>query len=177
MPSWVGGVLLAVFFLFLLLLVFYRSFVAPVIVLGVVPLGMVGSLTFLNATGSSVNMVSIMGILMTIGIVTSNSIILVNRYIEHLREGMTVKNAILTGSRERIRPILITSISAIAAMIPVSINWGVGAENSLPLARAVIGGLGLATPLTLFLIPLAFSIAMERARPIQSLSSRGGPRR
>ncbi len=171
------GILLAVFFLFLLLLVFYRSFVAPVIVLGVVPLGMVGSLTFLNATGSSVNMVSIMGILMTIGIVTSNSIILVNRYIEHLREGMTVKNAILTGSRERIRPILITSLSAIAAMIPVSINWGVGAENSLPLARAVIGGLGLATPLTLFLIPLVFSIAMDRTGPIPSPTGGGGSRR
>lgn len=165
------GILLAVFFLFLLLLVFYRSFIAPGIVLGVVPLGMVGSLTFLFLTGSSVNMVSIMGILMTIGIVTSNSIILVNRYIEHLRKGMTIRAAVLTGSRERIRPVLITSLSAVAAMIPVSFNWGVGAENSLPLARAVIGGLGLATPLTLFLIPLVFSIVMERFGTIPFPSS------
>ncbi|MHB1606260.1 MAG: efflux RND transporter permease subunit [Leptospirales bacterium] len=156
-----NGVLLAIFFLFLLLLVFYRSFLAPLVVLGVVPLSIVGSLFYIVVTKSSVNLVSMMGTLMTIGIATSNSIILVSRYLEHHRNGMPLRQAILTGSRERVRPVMITSLSAIFAMVPVSFRWGVGSDNTIPLARAVIGGLGIATPLTLIVIPLISFTVMK----------------
>lgn len=156
------GILLAVFFLFLLLLVFYRSFIAPLIVLGVVPLGIIGSMALLGIFHSSLNLVSIMGIFMTIGIVASNSILLVNRYLRYVNEGIPLREAILRGSRERIRPILITSLSAITAMIPVAIRFGVGSENTLPLARSVIGGLLVATPLTLFLIPVLSFLFLKK---------------
>ncbi len=158
------GIILAVFFLFLLLLVFYRSFIAPLIVLGVVPLGIIGSMALLGILHSSLNLVSIMGIFMTIGIVASNSILLVNRYIRYMNEGQPFKEAILNGSRERIRPILITSLSAITAMIPVAIRFGVGSENTVPLARAVIGGLLVATPLTLFLIPVLSFLFLSKGQ-------------
>ncbi|MHB1284936.1 MAG: efflux RND transporter permease subunit [Leptospirales bacterium] len=156
------GILLAIFFLFLMLFIFYKSFLSPMIVLGVVPLSVTGSLFFLSVTGSSVNLVSMMGILMTIGIAASNSIILVYRYREHQKTGMSLRESILTGSRERVRPVLITSLSAIFAMVPVSFQWGTGSDNALPLARAVIGGLGVATPLTLVVIPVVTYVVMKR---------------
>lgn len=164
------GIVLAVFFLFLLLLVFYRSFLAPLVVLGVVPLSIGGSVFALWVTQSSFNLVSIMGILMTIGIATSNSIILMNRYLELERDGLPPRDAILRGSRERIRPVLITSFSAVFAMIPVSFHWGTGTENTIPLARAVIGGLGAATPLTLLVIPVIWNMVSSRhwRRPAES---------
>jgi multidrug efflux pump subunit AcrB len=152
------GILLAIFFLYLLLLVFYRSFLAPLIVLGTVPLGIVGSLFFLEMTRSSLNLISIMGILMSIGIVTSNSIILVNRILEYRRTGENLETSIERGSMERVRPILITTLVTIFAMIPISFVWGTGSENSVPMARAIIGGLLLSTPITLFLTPLLFRL-------------------
>jgi len=152
------GILLAIFFLYLLLLVFYRSFLAPLIVLGTGPLGIVGSLFFLEMTRSSLNLISIMGILMSIGIVTSNSIILVNRILEYRRTGENLETSIERGSMERVRPILITTLVTICAMIPISFVWGTGSENSVPMARAIIGGLLLSTPITLFLTPLLFRL-------------------
>jgi multidrug efflux pump subunit AcrB len=155
------GILLAIFFLYLLLLVFYRSFLAPLIILGTVPLGIVGSLFFLEITRSSLNLVSIMGILMSIGIVTSNSIILVNRILEYRRMGENLENSVRQGSRERVRPILITTLVTIFAMLPISFVWGTGSENSVPMARAIIGGLLLSTPITLFLTPLLFRMVFR----------------
>ena len=135
---------------------------APLIVLGTVPLGIAGSLSFLRLTGSSLNLVSIMGILMSIGIVTSNSIILVNRILERRRGGENLEDAIRQGSRERVRPILITTIVTIFAMVPISFVWGTGSENSVPMARAIIGGLLLSTPITLFLTPILFRMAFRK---------------
>ncbi len=156
------GILMAVFFLYLLLLLFYRSFLAPFVVLGTIPLGIAGSLFFLKETGSSLNLISIMGILMSIGIVTSNSIILVNRILEHRREGASVARALRAGSRERVRPVLITTIVTIFAMIPISFVWGTGSENSVPMSRAIIGGLLLSTPITLLLTPLLMRPVLAR---------------
>jgi len=156
------GILMAVFFLYLLLLLFYRSFLAPLVVLGTIPLGIAGSLFFLKETGSSLNLISIMGILMSIGIVTSNSIILVNRILEHRREGASVAQALRAGSRERVRPVLITTIVTIFAMIPISFVWGTGSENSVPMSRAIIGGLLLSTPITLLLTPLLMGPVLAR---------------
>ncbi len=156
------GILMAVFFLYLLLLLFYRSFLAPLVVLGTIPLGIAGSLFFLKETGASLNLISIMGILMSIGIVTSNSIILVNRILEHRREGASVARALRAGSRERVRPVLITTIVTIFAMIPISFVWGTGSENSVPMSRAIIGGLLLSTPITLLLTPLLMGLVLAR---------------
>lgn len=160
-----SGIILALFFLFLLLLVFYRSFLAPLVILGVVPLSLSGSIFLLWITKSSLNLVSLMGILMTIGIATSNSILLLNRYLENERAGSTVRAAVLQGSGERIRAVVITSFSAIFAMIPVSFHWGTGSDNTLPLAKAVIGGLGIATPLTLLVIPVLWYQVRHRFNP------------
>ena len=156
------GILMAVFFLYLLLLLFYRSFLAPLVVLGTIPLGIAGSLFFLKETGASLNLISIMGILMSIGIVTSNSIILVNRILEHRREGASVALALRSGARERVRPVLITTIVTIFAMLPISFVWGTGSENSVPMSRAIIGGLLLSTPITLLLTPLLMRPVLSR---------------
>ena len=156
------GILMAVFFLYLLLLLFYRSFLAPLVVLGTIPLGIAGSLFFLKETDSSLNLISIMGILMSIGIVTSNSIILVDRILEHRREGAPVEQALSFGCLERVRPVLITTIVTIFAMIPISFVWGTGSENSVPMSRAIIGGLLLSTPITLLLTPLLMRLVLAR---------------
>ncbi|AFS52535.1 efflux transporter periplasmic adaptor subunit [Leptospirillum ferriphilum] len=161
-----SGMVLAIFFLFLLLMVFYRSFLAPAVILGVVPLSVGGSVFLLWVTRSSLNLVSMMGILMTVGIATSNSILLLNRYLELERRGLSLQEAILTGSRERIRPVIITSFSAIFAMVPVSFSWWTGSDNTIPLARAVIGGLGIATPLTLVVIPVIWHQVRKPRPPV-----------
>jgi HAE1 family hydrophobic/amphiphilic exporter-1 len=103
-----------------------------------------------------------MGILMSIGIVTSNSIILVNRILEHRREGASVALALRSGARERVRPVLITTIVTIFAMLPISFVWGTGSENSVPMSRAIIGGLLLSTPITLLLTPLLMRPVLSR---------------
>src|SRR5262245_63065524 len=141
----------------------FNSFVHPFTVLLVMPIAVTGSLTTLWLTGYTLNMMSMIGLILLMGLVKKNSIILVD-YTNQLRdEGLTVKEAVLKACPIRLRPILMTSIATVAGAIPAALGLGPGAETRAPMARAIIGGIVLSTLVTLVLVPV-FSVLIERRR-------------
>jgi HAE1 family hydrophobic/amphiphilic exporter-1 len=151
------GLLLAVLLVYLILVAQFRSFVDPFLILLAVPPGIMGVIYILVTTGTTLNIMSLMGIVMMVGIVVSNSILIVeftHRLIEN--EGMPVRDAVSYACRVRLRPILMTSLATIFGMIPMALKLGEGAEAYAPLARAIIGGLTVSVILTVFLVPAAF---------------------
>ncbi len=113
----------------------------------------------LAASGTTLNVMSLMGVVMMVGIVVSNSILIVeftHRLIEN--EGMAVREAVAFACRVRLRPVLMTSLATIFGLIPMALKLGTGSEAYAPLARAIIGGLTVSVALTVFLVPAAFLI-------------------
>jgi multidrug efflux pump subunit AcrB len=157
------GLLLAVVLVYLVLVAQFRSFLDPFLILLAVPPGVMGVLLFLVATDTTLNVMSLMGVIMMVGIVVSNSILIVeftHRLIED--QGMPVSEAVGYACRVRLRPILMTSLATIIGMIPMAMKLGEGAEAYAPLARAIIGGLTVSVVLTVFLVPAAFLLAYRR---------------
>jgi len=118
-----------------------------------------GVIYILVTTGTTLNIMSLMGVVMMVGIVVSNSILIVeftHRLIED--EGMSVRDAVSHACRVRLRPILMTSLATIIGMIPMALKLGEGSEAYAPLARAIIGGLTVSVILTVFLVPAAFLV-------------------
>ena len=153
------GLLLAILLVYLILVAQFRSFVDPFLILLAVPPGIAGVLIILAVTGTTLNIMSLMGVIMMVGIVVSNSILIVeftHRLIED--EAMSVREAVAHACRVRLRPILMTSLATIFGMIPMALKLGEGAEAYAPLARAIIGGLTVSVVLTVFLVPAAFLI-------------------
>jgi multidrug efflux pump subunit AcrB len=151
------GLLLAVLLVYLILVAQFRSFIDPFLIMLAVPPGIMGVIYILVATGTTLNIMSLMGVVMMVGIVVSNSILIVeftHRLIED--EGMSVRDAVSYACRVRLRPILMTSLATIIGMIPMALKLGEGAEAYAPLARAIIGGLTVSVILTVFLVPAAF---------------------
>jgi multidrug efflux pump subunit AcrB len=158
------GLVLAVTLLYLILVAQFHSFLDPVLILLAVPMGLMGVLLTLYATGTTVNVQSLMGILMMVGIVVSNSILLVE-FTRRLRmDGMALEDAVQMAARIRLRPILMTSLATMIGMLPMAMKAGTGSEAYAPLARAVIGGMGLSLVLTVFIVPAAY-LAIYRNRP------------
>jgi multidrug efflux pump subunit AcrB len=160
------GLLLAVVLVYLVLVAQFRSFVDPFLILLAIPPGVMGVLLFLVATGTSLNIMSLMGVIMMVGIVVSNSILIVeftHRLIED--EGMSVREAVAYACRVRLRPILMTSLATIIGMIPMALKLGEGSEAYAPLASAIIGGLTASVILTVFLVPAAFLIIYRDRDP------------
>lgn len=133
-----------------------------------VPLALMGAVWMLFITGTTMSVTALIGIILLVGIVVNNGIVLVD-YINQLREkqGHDLWVAILIGGKRRMRPILMTAMTTIFAMIPLALELGSGSEMWVPMARAVIGGLTLATILTLILIPIIYlffeQLALKRA--------------
>jgi len=151
------GFLLAVFLLYLVLVAQFRSLTDPLIILITVPLGLIGVVTALWLTGSTFNIQSFLGTIFMVGIVVSNSILIVEFVNRSLEQGRaSVHDAIIEGSTIRLRPILMTSIAAILGLLPMAIGFGEGSEANVPLARAVIGGLTVSTFLSLFVVPCLY---------------------
>ena len=151
------GLLLAVLLVYLVLVAQFRSFVDPFLIMLAVPPGIMGVIYILVSTGTTLNVMSLMGVVMMVGIVVSNSILIVeftHRLIEE--EGMSVRDAVSYACRVRLRPILMTSLATIIGMIPMALKLGEGSEAYAPLARAIIGGLTVSVILTVFLVPAAF---------------------
>ncbi|MCE0497322.1 MAG: efflux RND transporter permease subunit [Methylacidiphilales bacterium] len=151
------GLVLAVVLVYLVLVAQFRSFIDPFLILLAVPPGIMGVLVMLVATGTTLNVMSLMGVIMMVGIVVSNSILIVeftHRMIDE--EAMPVREAVAYACRIRLRPILMTSLATIFGMIPMAMKLGTGAEAYAPLARAIIGGLTASVILTVFLVPPAF---------------------
>jgi len=167
LSSLVAGLGVAIVAIFLMLAAYYQSFKVPLIILSVLPAVIAGSLLILFLTGSTLNLQSYMGIVMSIGVSVSNAILLVNQ-AEFYRRKLLLKpkNASRLAASSRLRPVLMTAAAMLAGMLPMAIGLGDGAEQVAPLGRAVIGGLVASTIVILLLVPHFFSSLMSRTKVI-----------
>jgi multidrug efflux pump subunit AcrB len=156
------GLILSTVLVYLILVAQFKSFISPVLVLLAVPTGLMGVLLILFATGTTLNVMSLMGVVMMIGIVASNSILIVE-FTNHLRaEGHPLREAVSLACRVRLRPILMTSLATLFGLIPMALALGAGSEAYAPLARAIIGGLAVSVVLTVFIVPTAYYLIYRR---------------
>jgi multidrug efflux pump subunit AcrB len=154
------GVLIAIVLVYLLLVVLFQSFWDPLVIAVAIPGALVGCLAMLAITGTTLNVESLMGMIMSIGVATSNSILLVS-FANEVREeddSIDAMDAAMQAGLTRLRPVLMTAGAMILGMLPMAFALGEGGEQNAPLARAVIGGLGVATVTTLFLVPTAYTL-------------------
>jgi multidrug efflux pump subunit AcrB len=149
------GLILAIALLYLVLVAQFRSFIDPFLILLAVPTGLTGVLAFLWITGTTVNVMSLMGVVMMVGMVTSNSILIVE-FAHQLETEMSVRDAVVTSCRIRLRPILMTSLATIFGLIPMALKLEVGSEAYASLGRTIIGGLLVSVVLTVFIVPAAY---------------------
>ena len=164
------GVLLAAVLVYLLLVVLFQSFTDPVVIIVAVPGALCGVMLMLAITGTTLNVESLMGAIMSIGVATSNSILLVS-FANEVREAdssIDALEAARQAGRTRLRPVLMTAGAMILGMLPMAFGFGEGGEQNAPLARAVIGGLGVATFVTLFFVPTAYTL-MRKPSPSKPL--------
>jgi multidrug efflux pump subunit AcrB len=163
--SFAIGLTLSVVLLYLILVAQFRSFVDPFIILLALPPAISGVLIALVATNTTLNVMSLMGVLMLAGIAMSNSILIVEFAHHLLEEGLSVRDAVITSCRVRLRPVLMTSLATIIGLLPMALKLGEGSESYAPLARALIGGLTLSVIVTVFIVPAGFYLAY-RNRPV-----------
>ncbi|MBI4391197.1 MAG: efflux RND transporter permease subunit [candidate division NC10 bacterium] len=160
------ALLLAVALVYMVLASQYRSLLHPFIIMFSVPLGVIGVIWALLLTGTTLSVISFIGVIMMVGIVVSNAILLVDTMNLRRREGVPLQAAILQAGRARLRPILMTSLTTILGLLPMALALGEGAEANAPLAIAVIGGLAVSTLLTLVFIPVLYALfERRRVRP------------
>jgi len=150
------GLIIAILLVYLILMAQFRSFIDPFIILMAIPPGLLGVVLILVITGSTLNIMSLMGVIMMAGIVVSNSILIVEFSNVLHREGMPLLQATVTACKVRLRPILMTSLATLLGMIPMALGLEAGSEQYAPLARAIIGGLGLSVIVTMFLVPAVY---------------------
>jgi HAE1 family hydrophobic/amphiphilic exporter-1 len=158
------GLSLAVVLLFLILVAQFRSFKDPFLIMLAIPMGFIGVLIVLPLTHTTLNVMSLMGILMLVGIAASNSILIVEFAHRLEEQGQSVEDAVITSCRVRLRPILMTSLATIIGMVPMALKLGTGSEQYAPLARAIIGGLTVSVLLTVFIVPAAYLLVYGRNR-------------
>jgi len=149
---------LAVFLVYLVMASQFESFLHPFIIIFTLPLGAIGVIGALAITGRSINIVAMIGAVMLAGIVVNNAIVLVDAVNQRRRSGMGRTEALVTAGSDRLRPILMTSATTILGLLPMALGLGEGAELRAPLAITVIGGLSVATVLTLIVIPVVYSL-------------------
>ncbi|HTZ31706.1 MAG TPA: efflux RND transporter permease subunit [Methylomirabilota bacterium] len=156
------GLILSVVLVYLVLVAQFSSWTDPFIILLAVPPGLAGVLLFLLATGTTLNVMSLMGVVMMVGIVVSNSILIVEfaRHLHH--EGKGLKEAVSTASRLRLRPVLMTSLATLLGLIPMALGIEAGSEAYAPLARAIIGGLLVSVVVTVYLVPAAYLLVHRK---------------
>ncbi len=150
------GLLLSVVLVYLILMAQFASFIDPLIILLAIPPGIAGVILFLLATHTTVNVMSLMGVIMMTGIVVSNSILIVEFTRSLRKEGMPIREAVAMACRVRLRPVLMTSLATILGMVPMALALEAGSEQYAPLARAIIGGLTVSVIVTVFLVPAAY---------------------
>jgi multidrug efflux pump subunit AcrB len=159
------GLILSVILVYLILMAQFASFTDPFIILLAIPPGIMGVILFLLVTHTTLNVMSLMGVVMMTGIVVSNSILIVEFTRNLRKEGMPVEEAVAMACRVRLRPVLMTSLATILGMVPMALAIKEGSELHAPLARAVIGGLSVSVILTVFVVPAAYLIVHgNRAR-------------
>ena len=162
------SLLLALLFVYMVLACQYESLINPLIVMAAVPMAAIGVLVTLFLTDTTFNLQSYIGCIMLAGIVVNNAILLVDQSSQLVREGHSVNDAVAEAGRRRLRPILMTTLTTILALIPLALGIGEGADAQAPLARAVVGGLTGATLITLILIPVVFSLVHSHRAPAKA---------
>jgi multidrug efflux pump subunit AcrB len=156
------GLLLSVLLLYLILVAQFKSFLDPALILLAVPPGLAGVILILSATGTTLNVQSLLGVIMMTGIVVSNSILIVD-FTHRLRdEGKPVREAVAHACRIRLRPVLMTSMATLFGLLPMALKMGTGSEAYAPLAIAIIGGLTVSLVATVFLVPAAYLLVYGR---------------
>jgi multidrug efflux pump subunit AcrB len=165
--SFAIGLSLSVVLLYLILVAQFRSFKDPFLIMLAIPMGFTGVLIILPLTGTTLNVMSLMGVLMLVGISASNSILIVEFAHRLEQQGKSVEQAIITSCRVRLRPILMTSLATIIGMVPLALKLGTGSEQYAPLARAIIGGLAVSVVLTVFIVPAAY-LLVYRDKKVQA---------
>jgi hydrophobe/amphiphile efflux-1 (HAE1) family protein len=157
MSGFLSAVVIAIIFIYLVLASQFGSFLQPIAIMMSLPLSMIGVLLALLVTGSTLNIFSVIGIVMLMGLVTKNAILLVDFTNHGQREGKSQHQAILDAGQVRLRPILMTTMAMIFGMLPMAIGMGDGGELQAPMGRAVIGGVITSTLLTLVVVPVAYT--------------------
>ena len=175
--SFAIGLILSIVLVFLILMAQFSSFVDPFIILLAIPPGISGVILFLLATGTTINIMSLMGVLMMTGIVVSDSILIVEFTGQLRAHGLKLEDAIITACKVRLRPILMTTLATILGLIPMALALEAGSEQYAPLARAILGGLTVSGIVTVFLVPTAYllihrRIEARKERPGTSLRAR-----
>ncbi len=156
------GLIIAILLVYLILMAQFASFIDPFIILMAIPPGLAGVALILLVTGSSLNIMSLMGVIMMAGIVVSNSILIVEFAGILHKQGMGLKAAVVESCKVRLRPILMTSLATLLGMIPMAMGLEAGSEQYAPLARAIIGGLALSVVVTMFLVPAVYLVVHRR---------------
>jgi multidrug efflux pump subunit AcrB len=151
------GVAMAIVLVYLLIVVNFQSWVDPLIIISALPAALAGIVWMLFLTGTHLSVPALTGAIMTMGVATANSILMVSFARQRLQAGAPALTAALEAGASRIRPVLMTAFAMIIGMIPMALGLGEGSEQNAPLGRAVIGGLLFATVSTLFFVPLVFA--------------------
>ena len=159
------GLIFAILLVYFVMVVNFQSWLDPFIILMALPGALSGILLALFVTQTTINVPSLMGAIMSIGVATANSILLVNFANDMRREGASSREAALEAGYTRLRPVLMTALALIVGMLPMALGFGEGGEQNAPLGRAVIGGLILATIATLFFVPVVYSV-LRRKMPL-----------
>ncbi len=161
------ALLLAVILVYLILAAQFESFVVPLAIMISLPLSIVGMAGMLFLTGDTINIMSLIGLIMLMGLVTKNAILLIDFTRTLRKRGMDRREAIISAGRIRLRPILMTTLAMIFGMLPLALALGAGSEMRAPMARAVIGGLITSTILTLLIIPVVYTLLDDLGNWIQ----------
>jgi multidrug efflux pump subunit AcrB len=156
------GLLIAIALVYLILMAQFASFIDPFIILMAIPPGLAGVILILVLTGSTLNIMSLMGVIMMAGIVVSNSILIVEFSNVLHEQGMPLLEATIQACKTRLRPILMTSLATLLGMIPMALGLEAGSEQYAPLARAIIGGLAVSVVVTMFLVPAVYLVIHGR---------------
>ena len=143
--------------MYLLIVVNFQSWIDPLIIVSTLPAALAGIAWMLFLTGTHLSVPALTGAIMTMGVATANSILLVSFALQRLRDGVPPLSAALEAGSTRIRPVLMTAAAMIIGMLPMALGLGEGAEQNAPLGRAVIGGLLFSTVSTLFFVPIIFA--------------------
>lgn len=167
------GLVIAIIMVYALLVVLFQSWIDPFIIMMAVPGALIGIIWMLAVTGTTINVVSLMGTIMTVGISVSNSILVVSFANEvRARHNLTPFDAVIAAGKTRLRPILMTALAMVLGMIPMALGTGEAGEQNAPLGRAVIGGLIAATIATLVIVPVFYTLLRRSPPRLHELDSR-----
>ena len=169
--SLIFALIMGIFVAYMVLATQFNSFVHPFTVLLALPFSITGAFLALCLSHHSINLYSMIGLVLLMGIVKKNSILLVDFTNERRRQGMGVREALLDACPVRLRPILMTSIAMVAAAVPAALSFGPGSETTVPMAVSVIGGVTVSTILTLFVVPCAYSLFSKFEKKEEANSS------